>query len=341
MTNGSGGSSGGGGEVLGFPAFPKGLRRIPRFARSWWGRAWLTAMEETALDSIQLRKGRRYAYGGHVGSITVSPGRLAATVYDDAGATYRTVVEVERLTDRQWERLLGAITAKAGHLAALLDGDVPHELVDAAQDVDVRLLPGLGDLQPHCSCPDWEFPCRHAAALSYQSAWLIDADPFVLLLLRGRGAAELLGDLRRQPPAPERGTGLVGVPAAGCSGGRWPSCRPYRRICRSRTPTDCCRRSWPDRGWIRGRCGGWSPTRRTGRGRCAWWPGGGRGSADRRRGPAVGNCRLALMVIDRWVGLSNVVTRDRIDEKVWPSIDDHRFLGDPEKHWWGPCRGGG
>ncbi|WP_329109673.1 SWIM zinc finger family protein [Micromonospora sp. NBC_01699] len=218
MTNGSGGSSGGGGEVLGFPAFPKGLRRIPRFARSWWGRAWLTAMEETALDSIQLRKGRRYAYGGHVGSITVSPGRLAATVYDDAGATYRTVVEVERLTDRQWERLLGAITAKAGHLAALLDGDVPHELVDAAQDVDVRLLPGLGDLQPHCSCPDWEFPCRHAAALSYQSAWLIDADPFVLLLLRGRGAAELLGDLRRQPPAPERGTGLVGVPAAGVFG---------------------------------------------------------------------------------------------------------------------------
>ncbi|MGW4463964.1 SWIM zinc finger family protein [Micromonospora sp. NPDC004704] len=205
----------GGGEVLGFPAFPKGLRRIPRFARSWWGRAWLTAMEETALDSIQLRKGRRFAYGGHVGSITVSPGRLAATVYDDAGGSYRTVVEVERLTGPEWERLLGAITAKAGHLAALLDGDVPQELVDAAHDVDVRLLPGIGDLQPHCSCPDWEFPCRHAAALCYQSAWLIDADPFVLLLLRGRGAAELLGDLRRQPssPVPGFGAGPVGVAA--------------------------------------------------------------------------------------------------------------------------------
>ena len=203
-------------EVLGFPAFPKGMRRIPRFARSWWGRSWLAAMEETALDTIQLRKGRRFAYGGHVGSITVSPGRLAATVYGDEGGAYHTVVEVERLSDPQWDRFVAAITAKAGHLAALLDGDVPHELVEAAQDVDVRLLPGLGDLQPHCSCPDWEFPCRHAAALCYQAAWLIDTDPFVLLLLRGRGATELLGDLRRQPPAPGHGPSVspVGVPAA-------------------------------------------------------------------------------------------------------------------------------
>lgn len=191
----------GGDEVLGFPAFPKGMTRIPRFARSWWGRAWLRAMEETALDTIQLRKGRRFAYGGHVGSIAVSPGRLAATVYGDDGDAYRTVVEVERLDETQWDRFVGAITAKAGHLAALLDGDVPHELVEAAQDVDVRLLPGIGDLQPHCSCPDWEFPCRHAAALCYQAAWLIDTDPFVLLLLRGRGPGELLGDLRRQPVA--------------------------------------------------------------------------------------------------------------------------------------------
>ncbi|RKR92135.1 putative Zn finger protein [Micromonospora pisi] len=205
-----------GDEVLGFPAFPKGMTRVPRFARSWWGRAWLTAMEETALDTIQLRKGRRFAYGGHVGSITVSPGRLAATVYGDDGGAYQTVVEVERLGDEQWDRFVGAVTAKAGHLAALLDGDVPRELVEAAQDVDVRLLPGLGELQPHCSCPDWEFPCRHAAALCYQAAWLIDTDPFVLLLLRGRGATELLGDLRRQPPEPEPEpvTAPAGVTAA-------------------------------------------------------------------------------------------------------------------------------
>lgn len=261
----------GGGEVLGFPAFPKGLRRIPRFARSWWGRAWLTAMEETALDSIQLRKGRRFAYGGHVGSITVSPGRLAATVYDDAGGSYRTVVEVERLTGPEWERLLGAITAKAGHLAALLDGDVPQELVDAAHDVDVRLLPGIGDLQPHCSCPDWEFPCRHAAALCYQSAWLIDADPFVLLLLRGRGAAERSGTCDGSHRARCRGSGRgrSGSPRRRRSRCRWPRCRPYRRVCRSWTPTDCCRRWWPGRGWSRGCCGGSSPTRRTGRGRWA------------------------------------------------------------------------
>jgi uncharacterized Zn finger protein len=198
-------------EVLGFPAFPDGIRRIPRFARSWWGRAWLAAMEETALDATQLRKGRRFAYGGHVGPITVSPGRLTAIVYGDDGTPYQTEVEVERLSDAQWDRFLGAVAVRAGYLAALLDREVPRELVEAAEDADVPLLPGLGDLQPHCSCPDWEFPCRHAAALCYQSAWLLDADPFVLLLLRGRSAERVLGDLRRPPPA-------SGDPAAGADG---------------------------------------------------------------------------------------------------------------------------
>lgn len=184
--------------VRGFPAFAASRRRPRRFASSWWGNAWLQAMADTSLDAEPLTRGRAYAYAGRVGSITVSPGRIAATVLGDDGTPYQAVVHVDRLSDAEWARLLDEVASKAGHIAALLDKDVPHDLVTDAANADVRLLPGIGDLEPRCTCEDWEHPCRHAAALCYQVAWLLDTDPFVLLLIRGRGERELTDELRRR-----------------------------------------------------------------------------------------------------------------------------------------------
>jgi uncharacterized Zn finger protein len=184
--------------AIGFPAFPATTRKPGRFARSWWGTAWLQAMADTSLDLAQLKRGRKFAYAGLVGPITVSAGRIAAQVTGDDGDVHHTVVLVDRLSDAQWRTFLDEVAAKAGHLAALLDRDMPHDLVDAAAGADVPLLPGIGDLQPECDCDGWELPCTHAAALCFQAAWLLDADPFVLLLLRGLGQQELTDELRRR-----------------------------------------------------------------------------------------------------------------------------------------------
>lgn len=201
-------------EIAGFPAFPAGRRRS-RNARSWWGDAWIKAMEDTSLDSIALRKGRRYATAGHVGPITVSRGRISAVVYGNHEVPYSTVVFIEPLTDSEWSRFLDQVASKTGHIAALLDKDMPHDLVDAAEDAGVRLLPGIGDLEPECSCQDWGHPCMHAAALCYQASWLLDEDPFVLLLMRGRGEKDLLGELRGRSEMPEDSETPPGIdPAA-------------------------------------------------------------------------------------------------------------------------------
>ncbi|TDE58917.1 SWF/SNF family helicase [Nonomuraea mesophila] len=164
-------------------------------------------MEDTSLDHGLLRKGRAYAKTGQLGPITVSPGRIAAVAESD----YDTVVRVEQLTDAAWERFLDQVAAKAGHIAALLDRDMPHDLVEAAQDAAVPLLPAVGDLEPECSCPDWGHPCAHAAALCYQVSWLLDADPFVLLLMRGRGQDELIEALQQRDTPEAR---PAGIPAA-------------------------------------------------------------------------------------------------------------------------------
>ncbi|MFI6922437.1 SWIM zinc finger family protein [Nonomuraea spiralis] len=196
--------------VRGFPAFPP-QRAGARFATTWWGQAWIKALEDTSLDQTLLRKGRAYAKTGQVGPITVSPGRLAAITEHE----YDTVVRVEQLTDAAWERFLDQVAAKAGHIAALLDRDVPHDLVEAAEDAAVPLLPTVGDLEPECSCPDWGHPCKHAAALCYQASWLLDGDPFVLLLLRGRGERELIDALQNRDLPPTRSDAAPDAPAGG------------------------------------------------------------------------------------------------------------------------------
>jgi uncharacterized Zn finger protein len=180
-------------EAQGFPAF-EAQRRSTR-GRSWWAQAWVQALEDTSLDNDQLRRGRRYANSGQVGTITISPGRIAATVYSPED-TYEAVVRVDELSEDEWSRFLDQVASRAGHIAALLDGEMPHDLVEAASDAGVPLLPGIGDLDPTCTCDGWELPCQHAAGLCYQVAWLLDSDPFVLLLLRGRSREDLLDQLQ-------------------------------------------------------------------------------------------------------------------------------------------------
>ena len=182
----------------GFPAFPP---RPGRRGRSWWAREFVAAMEDAALDQVVLRRGRRFAGSGRVGPITVSPGRIAAVVDDPDGA-FDVVVRFDVLDAGGWDRFVGQVTAEAGHLAALLDGEVPRALVRSAAVADVALLPTSGDLESDCGCPDVGDPCLHAAALCHQVAWLLDDDPFVLLLLRGRDRDTLLVDLGARSTAP-------------------------------------------------------------------------------------------------------------------------------------------
>lgn len=196
----------------GFPAFP---RRPGRRGRSWWARELLAALEDAALDATVLRAGRRFAGSGRLGPITVAPGRVSAVADDPDDGPVDVVVRLPELDDDGWDRFAAQITAEAGHLAALLDGEVPRSLVTSADAAGVALLPGTGELESECGCPDVGDPCVHSAALAHQVAWLLDDDPFLLLLLRGRGRDELLGSLATPAPSPAAaptGPGTAGVP---------------------------------------------------------------------------------------------------------------------------------
>ncbi|MET9799925.1 SWIM zinc finger family protein [Streptomyces sp. NPDC006368] len=173
-----------------FPQLAPARSDDGRFAATWWGNAWVEALEDTALDPARLARGRAYAATGHVDAITVTPGRVVAYVHGSRPRPYRAEIRLRVLGDEDWERFLDAAAARPDHIAALLDKDVPHALAAVAD-----LLPSPGDLIPDCSCPDHGYPCKHAAALCYQAARLLDEDPFVLFLMRGRGEQEILAAL--------------------------------------------------------------------------------------------------------------------------------------------------
>ncbi|GAA2403015.1 hypothetical protein GCM10010420_32740 [Streptomyces glaucosporus] len=186
-----------------FEALPPARGR--GFAQTWWGQSWLRALEDTALDSEQLKQGRRYARAGAVGAVSVRPGRVTAVVRDRDGTRRRCDVLVQRLDDAEWDRLLDVVAGEAGHIAALLDHDLPPRLAEDADAAGVALLPGIGDLEPECDCGAWDH-CLHTAAVSYQVARLLDRDPCLLLLVRGRDERSLLEEVQRRNAVRADGT---------------------------------------------------------------------------------------------------------------------------------------
>jgi len=175
------------------------------FGKTWWGKAWVDALEHRArLDPNRLPRGRTYARTGRVMDLTVGPGEVTAPVHGTRVTPYLVRVRVRMFEPAEWDRLLDAIAAKAAHTAALLDGELPIEVVADAAAVGVELLPGPGEIGPRCSCPDWADPCKHAAAVIYLVAPVLDADPFALLLLRGRTRNDILAGLRQRRAAPSR-----------------------------------------------------------------------------------------------------------------------------------------
>ncbi|KOT98330.1 SWF or SNF family helicase [Streptomyces sp. NRRL F-4707] len=185
------------------------------FAQTWWGRAWLKALEDAAMDTAQVKTGRRLARAGAVGAVSVRPGRITAVVQDRDRTAHRADVLLERLSDTQWDRFVDMAIERSAHVAALLDRDMPPHLVEDAAAAGIDLLPGMGDLEPECDCGAWDH-CGHTAALCYQVARLLDQDPFVLLLMRGRSAGVVLDALQTHGSAPgkEAASRAEGVDAA-------------------------------------------------------------------------------------------------------------------------------
>jgi hypothetical protein len=150
----------------------------------------------------RLPRGRSYARSGAVGVVSLEVGRISALVQGSRVKPYSVTVRVRTFDDSEWTKVLDAFAGEIGHTAALLDGELPPGVARDVTSIGLDLLPGPGEIQPRCTCPDWADPCKHAAAVCYLVADELDRDPFGLLQLRGRSREEVLGALRSRRAGP-------------------------------------------------------------------------------------------------------------------------------------------
>jgi uncharacterized Zn finger protein len=136
-------------------------------------------------------------------------GVVRARVQGSRPVPYQVRIGVLPLTTAQWRRVIEALRGQALFRAKLLAGEMPHEIEQVFADCGTPLFPrSARDLDLFCSCPDWEVPCKHLAAVCYVLAEQFDDDPFAMLAWRGRDRADLLAALRG-PAVGQAGTGAA------------------------------------------------------------------------------------------------------------------------------------
>ena len=97
-------------------------RRSTVRATTWWGKAWVRAVEEAAYAEADLVAARTLARAGRVGQISTEPGRFVAAVEDPHGI-WTVEGSLPVLDHRDVDALVEAVAAESGRVAALLDGD--------------------------------------------------------------------------------------------------------------------------------------------------------------------------------------------------------------------------
>lgn len=179
---------------MGAVTHPRQAPRRGTAGATWWSKAWLRAVEESAFAQRDLLKGRATARAGAVGAITVAEGSLLAAVAE-GDDVYTVTASLPVLDADGAATVVELVASEAGRIGALLSGDLPHPLVEAMEEAGVEMLPYGGEVGSSCSCDAWLDPCPHALAVLTQAGWLIQADPLVLVHLRGLPRDELLARL--------------------------------------------------------------------------------------------------------------------------------------------------
>ena len=164
---------------------------------TWWSGKFLRSLERLGLSS-RLQRGKEYLQRGRVVSLAINAGYVESRVQGDQ--EYICRLEFAPFTDLEWQESFERLAFSDLSAAALLTtGRMPPQIEDFFAPSGRRLLPQQADdLEFSCSCPDRVNLCKHLAATAYLFAERLDRDPWLLFLLRGRSADEVMEGLAQR-----------------------------------------------------------------------------------------------------------------------------------------------
>ncbi|MFI5934829.1 SWIM zinc finger family protein [Actinoplanes sp. NPDC051494] len=171
-----------------------------KIGSQWWSRRFVDLLEQICQPG-RLGRGRAYARKGQVLDFEMVPGLVTGRVQGSRPDPYVVTLTIPAYDEAQWTRVLAALSSRALYRAALLAGEMPHEIIDVFDELGLPLFPSTMDMR--CTCPDWGVPCKHASAVLYVLAEAFDDDPFLVLAWRGRVRDDILSALRGLPEPTE------------------------------------------------------------------------------------------------------------------------------------------
>ncbi len=158
-------------------------------AKTWWGEKFMHALC-SFIDKDRLTRGRAYRSSERIMAYTQKDNKVVAKIKGNKNPYYGIYetpyykTEITFVPLENWEDILDDTAKDLLVLAKLATKELPSS-------VAILLPKSSQDMQTHCSCPDWENPCKHIAGLYYRLAEELDFDPFLLLKLRGIPPKEL------------------------------------------------------------------------------------------------------------------------------------------------------
>ncbi len=153
-------------------------------ARSWWGKAWCSNLEQYADYDSRLERGKRYVRAGTVLDLKIQKGKVLAKVQGRRKTPYKVEIQISPLSEAKCQAIVQKCSQRIQNLEALMVGDFPETLKDLFQGRD-GLFPTPQEISFRCSCPDWALMCKHVAAALYGVGTRLDEQPALFFELRG------------------------------------------------------------------------------------------------------------------------------------------------------------
>ena len=187
--------------------------------QTWWSGRFIAVLEAIIVGG-RLERGRNYARRGQVISLDVDGGDGQRAGPGQQGPALPGPHRPRRVRRAEVGAAERALAASAWYSAKLLAGEMPEDIDEVFAELGLSLFPAsAAELSMDCSCPDWEVPCKHIAAVFYLLAEAFDDDPFSILAWRGRSREDLLAGLHAARGGVAAGPGEPGgVPLADCLG---------------------------------------------------------------------------------------------------------------------------
>ncbi|MHA1365719.1 MAG: SWIM zinc finger family protein, partial [Candidatus Heimdallarchaeota archaeon] len=167
--------------------------------QSWWSEKFIEAMDYFESDS-RITQGKTYAKKGQVHDLQVGTGVINAKVQCTKARPFSVKIEFNTFSNEEWFLILNEMVGKASFAAGLSLGKIPRDIQKIFRKLNLSFFPKIkGDIKAACNCPDWANPCKHVAAVYFIFADMLNSNPALLFMIRGKTIdeiTEILNEMR-------------------------------------------------------------------------------------------------------------------------------------------------